>query len=396
MRWLTSRPSRRRAAARPTRRPVRRLLLMLPVLLSVLLGLTAPRATAAPAVAVGPGATGVRTVAGGPRALVADGPAGSSTGAEVARLFTQASTAAERYEAGQRAARAQRIMAVRLEQRLIRKRAENTVLHGDVGRTARAQYRTGGQLTQLARLLLATSSEDLLRDQRIARQASRSMTRAVVAGRRAERKLVADEHRAARTWHTLDRRNTRLATLKAGIEDRLEAARDQLQGEAEESVAAGRCPPAVHLGQPAARTRQAAAAPTVAWVLPVDHYELSAGFDSAGAHWAHRHTGQDFAVDIGTPVRVVSAGRVVSVACGGPFGIQIVVRHPDGYYTQYAHLSARAVGRGDQVATGRQIAESGSTGNSTGPHLHFEVRTTAETGSAIDPVEWLTERGIKP
>jgi murein DD-endopeptidase MepM/ murein hydrolase activator NlpD len=126
----------------------------------------------------------------------------------------------------------------------------------------------------------------------------------------------------------------------------------------------------------------------------VDEYEMSAGFDSVGAHWAHRHTGQDFAVDIGTPVRAVGQGRVVSVACGGAVGIQIVVMHPDGYYTQYGHMSSAAVDQGEQVRAGQWIGQSGSTGNSTGPHVHFEVRLTPQTGSAIDPLPWLRERGV--
>ncbi len=133
---------------------------------------------------------------------------------------------------------------------------------------------------------------------------------------------------------------------------------------------------------------------TQAWVAPVETYELSAGFGSGGEHWAHRHTGQDFAVPIGTPVRAAGAGRVVKVSCGGAFGIEVVVEHPGGYYTQYAHLAAVAVDQGQRVATGEWIGQSGTSGNSTGPHLHFEVRVTPETGSAIDPVPWLAGRGV--
>jgi murein DD-endopeptidase MepM/ murein hydrolase activator NlpD len=97
---------------------------------------------------------------------------------------------------------------------------------------------------------------------------------------------------------------------------------------------------------------------------------------------------------VGTPVRAVGAGRVVRVACKGPFGIQAVVQHPGGYYTQYAHLAAVAVDQGDRVAPGQWIGQSGSTGNSSGPHLHFEVRVTPAMGSAVDPVPWLARRGV--
>jgi murein DD-endopeptidase MepM/ murein hydrolase activator NlpD len=126
----------------------------------------------------------------------------------------------------------------------------------------------------------------------------------------------------------------------------------------------------------------------------VEVYELSAGFGSGGAHWANRHTGQDFAVPIGTPVRSVGEGRVVNVSCGGAFGIQIVIEHSGGYYTQYAHLASIAVDQGDQVTAGQWIGQTGTTGNSTGPHLHFEVRVTPELGSGVDPVPWLAARGV--
>ena len=74
--------------------------------------------------------------------------------------------------------------------------------------------------------------------------------------------------------------------------------------------------------------------------------------------------------------------------------MEIVVGHVDGYYTQYAHLASVAVDQGERVDTGQWIGQSGTTGNSTGPHLHFEVRVTPEMGSAVDPVPWLTERGV--
>jgi len=153
------------------------------------------------------------------------------------------------------------------------------------------------------------------------------------------------------------------------------------------SASAGSCPGAVRLDRPPSTE-------TAAWVAPVETSELSAGFGSGGSRWANQHTGQDFAVPIGTPVRAAGTGRVVRVSCGGAFGIAIVVEHPGGYYTQYAHLAAVAVDQGDRVTAGQWIGRSGTTGNSTGPHLHFEVRTTPETGSAVDPLPWLAARGV--
>jgi murein DD-endopeptidase MepM/ murein hydrolase activator NlpD len=82
------------------------------------------------------------------------------------------------------------------------------------------------------------------------------------------------------------------------------------------------------------------------------------------------------------------------VSGGGAFGIAVVLAHDGGYYTQYAHLAAVTVDQGDRVATGQWIGQSGSTGNSTGPHLHFEVRVTPQLGSSVDPVPWLASRGV--
>ncbi len=130
------------------------------------------------------------------------------------------------------------------------------------------------------------------------------------------------------------------------------------------------------------------------WVAPVESYTLSAGYASAGKRWAHSHTGQDFAVGTGTPVRAVGAGTVVRTGSGGPFGNHIVIKHPNGYYTQYAHLSRIQTRQGDRVHAGEQIGLSGSTGNSTGPHLHFEVRVTPDVGSGVDPLPWLRSRGV--
>ncbi|MFF2504387.1 M23 family metallopeptidase [Streptomyces sp. NPDC058067] len=315
-----------------------------------------------------------------------EGAEGAGTSAEVARLYEEASAATQRYEEGQRKAAVQQARADRLEQLLVRERGQISALHDDLGRIARAQYRSGGDVPLAAQMLLADSPEDLMRGQRVLWQADLAVNNAVAKSSRAERKLAADQRAADTTRRSVEADNVRLASLKQGIEDKLKAAQWQLQGEADQSVAAGKCRGAARLDQPETPS-------TRAWVAPVEHYELSAGFDSAGEHWAHRHTGQDFAVDIGTPVRAVGEGRVVSVSCGGAFGIEIVVSHPGGYYTQYAHLAAVTVDQGEQVRTGQWIGQSGTSGNSTGPHLHFEVRLTPYLGSGIDPVPWLAERG---
>ncbi|MBC2903781.1 transglycosylase family protein [Streptomyces cupreus] len=119
-------------------------------------------------------------------------------------------------------------------------------------------------------------------------------------------------------------------------------------------------------------------------------------YHKAGASWSKGyHTGVDFPVATGTSVRSVAEGEVVSAGWEGSFGYQVVVRHSDGRYSQYAHLSAISVKSGQQVGAGQRIGRSGSTGNSTGPHLHFEVRTGPGFGTDIDPVAYLRAGGVR-
>ncbi|MEV5533676.1 M23 family metallopeptidase [Streptomyces prunicolor] len=135
------------------------------------------------------------------------------------------------------------------------------------------------------------------------------------------------------------------------------------------------------------------------WVDPVKKYTLSASFAQAGGMWQSTHSGQDFAVASGTNVVAAHGGTVVKAGGNGAgdgaaYGNAIVIKHGNGTYSQYAHLSRIDVKVGQVVSTGQHIARSGNTGNSTGPHLHFEIRTTANYGSAIDPVAFLRGKGV--
>lgn len=354
---------------------------VLPVLLCALVALGVPGAAAADGPDGPDGSGGTAGSAG------SEGHSGPSASVEVARLYVEAQSATARYEAGRRAAGVQRARVKHLERLLAKERYEVSVLHEDLGRMATAQYRTGGGLPLTARLLLADNPDELLRGRRVVGQADLAVTNTVARTQRAAARLATAQRSATRARDVLDRREARLARLKRDIEAKLESARWTLQGEADASAAAGRCRGAVRLAQPESSS-------TRAWVTPVETYELSAGFDSAGARWAARHTGQDFAVGIGAPVRSVGAGRVVRVACGGGFGVEVVVRHEDGSYTQYAHLASVAVDQGERVRTGQWVGQAGTTGNSTGPHLHFETRVTPDLGSGVDPVGWLAERGV--
>jgi murein DD-endopeptidase MepM/ murein hydrolase activator NlpD len=86
------------------------------------------------------------------------------------------------------------------------------------------------------------------------------------------------------------------------------------------------------------------------------------------------HTGLDIAASHGTPIRAALGGRVTFVGWKGGLGKTVIIEHPNGYETTYGHCSKILVNRGDVVEKGDRIAKVGTTGISTGPHLHFEVR----------------------
>ncbi|MEU6095883.1 M23 family metallopeptidase [Streptomyces sp. NPDC047079] len=132
-----------------------------------------------------------------------------------------------------------------------------------------------------------------------------------------------------------------------------------------------------------------------AYVAPILHSYVSTGYRTGGSLWSSgTHTGIDFHAATGTPVHVVGSGAVVEIGWGGAYGNQIVVKMNDGTYTQYGHLSSIGVSVGQSVTPGELIGLSGATGNTTGPHLHFEARTTQEYGSDIDPVAYLRSHGV--
>ncbi|MFF3125385.1 peptidoglycan DD-metalloendopeptidase family protein [Streptomyces sp. NPDC057908] len=126
--------------------------------------------------------------------------------------------------------------------------------------------------------------------------------------------------------------------------------------------------------------------------VPGNH---TTGYRASGSNWSSgSHTGIDFPVFTGTSVKAITSGTVVTAGWGGAYGNQVVIKHADGHYSQYGHLSSISVSAGQTVGTGQQIGLSGATGNATGPHLHFEVRTGPAYGSDIDPIAYLASHGI--
>jgi len=134
--------------------------------------------------------------------------------------------------------------------------------------------------------------------------------------------------------------------------------------------------------KPVAATRQG-------WTFPLKQgtYGISAGFGMGGSMWQSTHTGQDLSAPTGTPI-YASRGGTVSLQEVGWAGTLITISHPDGTAERYAHSSKVLVQDGQTVSSGDQIALVGSRGNSTGPHLHFEIQVD---GRFIDPMPVLVQ-----
>ena len=103
------------------------------------------------------------------------------------------------------------------------------------------------------------------------------------------------------------------------------------------------------------------------------------------------HTGDDYAVPVGTSVKAVADGTVYDDSPGADFGVYVQVDHGNGYQTLYGHLQSRSVKIGQKIVTGQEVGKSGQSGNVTGPHLHFEVRKGKN--NPVDPSQFLTGTG---
>jgi murein DD-endopeptidase MepM/ murein hydrolase activator NlpD len=130
------------------------------------------------------------------------------------------------------------------------------------------------------------------------------------------------------------------------------------------------------------------------WHLPTEGYHLTARFGMAGGLWSSNHTGLDFAAPSGTPIFAVANGVITETGYAGSYGNRTVETLPDGTELWYAHQSAIGVNVGDQVIGGQQIGNVGSTGNTTGPHVHLEVRPGG--GDPVDPYQALVFHGVTP
>jgi murein DD-endopeptidase MepM/ murein hydrolase activator NlpD len=133
-----------------------------------------------------------------------------------------------------------------------------------------------------------------------------------------------------------------------------------------------------------------------AWQSPLSpgSYRMSSRFGECSALWSACHTGLDLSAPSGTPILSIANGVVTEVGYDGAYGNKTVVQLEDGTELWYCHQSTYGVGVGETVTGGQVIGYVGSTGNTTGPHLHLEVRPGA--GDPVDPYSALLAHGISP
>jgi murein DD-endopeptidase MepM/ murein hydrolase activator NlpD len=126
-------------------------------------------------------------------------------------------------------------------------------------------------------------------------------------------------------------------------------------------------------------------------VLPVDGARFTSGY---GGRWGTFHYGIDLAAPMHTPEYSAMDGVVLRAGSASGFGLAVYGLHENGDVTVYGHMDEILVEPGQYVEAGETIALLGNRGQSTGPHLHFEVHRGGMNGKRIDPVPWLAERGV--
>jgi murein DD-endopeptidase MepM/ murein hydrolase activator NlpD len=145
----------------------------------------------------------------------------------------------------------------------------------------------------------------------------------------------------------------------------------------------------------AARAEAEAAAREAArpkFVLPIAGARYTSCFC---ARWGTFHYGIDLAAPMRTPEYAAGDGVVLRAGAASGFGLAVYILHENGDVTVYGHMDEILVEPGQYVEAGETIALLGNRGQSTGPHLHFEVHQGGEDGTRIDPVAWLNERGVE-
>jgi len=360
--------------------------------------------------------------------------------AELARTFESATRALKDRDAARVVAAAAQAVAESRRAKADAAGAEVRNAQQELDEFAAASYRQGSVIGSISGFLGSDDPEDLLaraelldavggvqldaledlRRARVGMANQDSAARAALDEARDRQRAAEQAKVAADTAYAAavaadavaERRSAELLARKADLERQLDVAQRTLAGlegrratyqdwqvarrEAEaarraaEAVANAARPPEPATGPPAAPRPPAAAGPLrPGGVVAPTTGRITSTF---GPRWGSIHYGLDIANRIGTPVVSVMDGRVISAGSASGFGLWVRVLHGDGTITVYGHVDRYLVSVGERVTGGEQIATIGNRGESTGPHLHFEV---LRNGSRkIDPLVWLRGKGV--
>jgi murein DD-endopeptidase MepM/ murein hydrolase activator NlpD len=388
-------------------------------------------ATAAPAVAdpVNPSDGQIDQAAAGVQAASAEvgrlSGLVASAQADLEKMGVQAEAAGQAYEAAQHALEQAQVAA---DQTAAELRAADAAVAASQARIAgfsHDSYINGGSLTSTAALLDSSGPGELIQRAATLRwvaanqldvlgqlqSAQMQQATAAAAASTARDRQATAEANAASAKQAADSQlaaqqsaYTQVAAQKASYDQQLQAAQIQLlqlqgarnayqqwvaQKQAEEAAATAAAATAAQRAADGAATARAGGGS--GYVLP------AAGVTSScfGARWGVSHLGMDIAASIGTPIYAVSAGTIKRAGAATGFGLAVYLLGDDGAVSVYGHVNRYFVQAGQRVAAGQEIAEVGNRGNSTGPHLHFEIHPDGEMyAGAVNPAPWLRARGV--
>ncbi|MGY1823826.1 M23 family metallopeptidase [Geodermatophilus sp. SYSU D00079] len=271
-----------------------------------------------------------------------------------------------------------------------------------VQRAAMIEYVSDNQLDVLGQLEVARvqqanadSAARSARDQMAAAEAAAEEAKAAADGQLAAQQAAYQQVAAQKADYDQQLQAAQIRLLE------LQGARDayqqwQQQKAAEEAAAAAAARRAAEEAAAAAAAARSAA-PSGGSGGSGPYVKPTAGRTSScfGWRWGALHGGVDIAAPIGTPIYAAHSGVVQRAGTATGFGYAVYIRGDDGAVTVYGHVNRYFVQAGERVVAGEQIAEVGNRGQSTGPHLHFEVHPGgAMYGSQVDPVPWMRSRGV--
>ncbi|RPE34064.1 M23 family metallopeptidase [Kitasatospora cineracea] len=283
------------------------------------------------------------------------------------------------------------------EQAKTAKAAVVASLDGGAGPDAQARPQDEQASRSEQRTELQAAGQDTEQEQAAAAAAQQQAVDQAAAEQAAAAQAAAQQQ-AAEQQAAAEKAAAEKAAADQAAAEQAAAAQAAAQQQAAEQQAAAEKAAAEKAAADQAAAEQAAAAQAAAakpsWSSPAPGAAISNPYHKTNAAYAAGyHTGTDFAVSVGTPVLAVGDATVVSAGYAGAYGNQIVLKLSDGRFAQYAHLSQLGVKAGQHVGAGDQVGKSGNTGNSHGPHLHFEIRTANQYAKVIDPVGYLKQHG---